>query len=93
MQASKLIILTTGQFGTNYIIFRNVKIFHIKRIITEILPQKNNLKENKESDEMFENISFVEIESSVLINYSTNMCRSDQGATILERRRPILTSL
>jgi hypothetical protein len=29
------------------------------------------LKENKESDEIFENISFVEMESSKLINYST----------------------
>jgi hypothetical protein len=29
------------------------------------------LKENKESDEIFENISFVEMDSSKLINYST----------------------
>jgi hypothetical protein len=41
------------------------------------------LKENKESDGVFVNISFVEMESSKLINYSTNMCWSDEG-TMLE---------
>jgi len=37
------------------------------------------VNENKESDRIFENISFVEMESSKLINYLTNMCWSDQG--------------
>ncbi len=32
------------------------------------------VNENKESDRIFENISFVEMESSKLINYLTNMC-------------------
>jgi hypothetical protein len=32
------------------------------------------MNENKKSDKFFENISFVEMESSKLINYSTNMC-------------------
>jgi len=36
------------------------------------------LKENKESDEIFRNISFIKMESSKSINYSTNMCPSDQ---------------
>jgi hypothetical protein len=46
-------------YGTNYIIFRNVEIFKRKKI---------NLKENKESDGTFGNISFVEMESSNLLN-------------------------
>jgi hypothetical protein len=33
--------------------------------------KKKFLKENKKSDRIFENISFVEIESSKLINYLT----------------------
>jgi len=37
---------------------------------------------NKKSDRIFENISFVEMESSKLINYLTNMCWSDQGTTL-----------
>jgi hypothetical protein len=41
------------------------------------------LEENKESDGIFVNISFVEMESSKLTNYSTNMCWSDEG-TMLE---------
>jgi hypothetical protein len=34
---------------------------------------KNYLKENENSDEIFENISIVEMESSKSINFSTNM--------------------
>jgi hypothetical protein len=37
---------------------------------------KKILKENKESDAIVENVSFVEMASSELINYSTNMCHS-----------------
>ncbi len=58
------------QFDTNYIIFKNV----------EILFQNFFAFENKiKFDEIFENISFVKMESSKIIIYSTNMCRSYQG--------------
>jgi hypothetical protein len=33
-----------------------------------------SLKKISESDEIFEKMSFVEMESSKLINYLTNMC-------------------
>jgi anaerobic ribonucleoside-triphosphate reductase len=36
------------------------------------------LKENKEWDEIFRNMSIIKMESSKSINYSTNMCPSDQ---------------
>ncbi len=46
---------TLGQFHTNHIIFRNVDIFK-KNLFT----RKNKIpKENKSSDEIFENISLV----------------------------------
>jgi hypothetical protein len=50
---------------------------------------KNNffteiILENKESNEIFEDILGVKMESSKLINYSTNMCQSGQGITILD---------
>jgi hypothetical protein len=35
--------------------------------------------ENKKYDGMFENLSFVEMESSKLIIYLTNMCSNGQG--------------
>jgi hypothetical protein len=57
----------------------NVKIFKIYFLIFF----KKILKENIESDGIFENISFVEMESSKLINYLTNMCPSDLGTIIL----------
>jgi hypothetical protein len=40
----------------------------------KIFPKKKILKENKESDEIFENISFVEMEFSKLVMFLTNMC-------------------
>jgi hypothetical protein len=40
--------------------------------------------ENKESNEIFEDILGVKMESSKLFNYSTNMCQSSQGTTILD---------
>jgi hypothetical protein len=43
-----------------------------------------NILENKESNEVFEDILVVKMESSKLINYSTNMCQSGQGTTILD---------
>jgi len=46
--------------------------------------EKNFLKENKGSDGIFENISFVEMESSKLINYSASMCWTGEGTMILE---------
>jgi hypothetical protein len=51
-----------GWFETNYIIFLNVEIFKKKK--SEIF----TLKKIKESDGIFEKISFVEMESSKLIN-------------------------
>jgi hypothetical protein len=55
---------TWGQFNSNYIIFRKMLKF-----------SKKLLKEKKrESNEIFENISFVKIESSKLLNYLTNKC-------------------
>ncbi len=44
-------------------------------------------------DGIFENISFVKIESSKLINYSTNMCRSGQGTTVVVRPRKVVNKL
>jgi hypothetical protein len=41
------------------------------------------VKENKESNGTFDNISFVEMESLKWIKYSTNMGRSDKGTTIV----------
>jgi hypothetical protein len=50
-----------GQFDTNYIIFRNVKIL---TIFIYLFQERSFFeKENKEFDELFEKISFVEIES------------------------------
>ncbi len=40
-------------------------------------------KENKESNGKFDDISFVEMESSKWINYLTNMGQSDKGTTIV----------
>jgi hypothetical protein len=40
------------------------------------------LKENKKLDGIFEDISFARMESSKLIDYSTNMCWSDQGTLV-----------
>lgn len=38
------------------------------------------MKENKESDKIFRNISDVEMEfSKLIIMYQTNMCESGQG--------------
>jgi hypothetical protein len=37
----------------------------------------------KKTDGIFENISFVEMESSKLINYSTSMCWSRQDITVI----------
>jgi hypothetical protein len=54
------------QFDTNYITFKNVEIS--LQIFSFLL------KENKEIDGIFENISFVKMESSKIIIYSTNMC-------------------
>jgi hypothetical protein len=48
-------------------------------------PKKSKLfvlKENSKFDEIFENISFVKMDSSKSINYLTNMCLSGQGTTI-----------
>jgi len=61
-----------GRFDTDYIFLRNVD--NSEKII---------LNENKEFDKIFENISFTEIKSSILINYSTNMCQIDQGIMVL----------
>jgi hypothetical protein len=47
-----------GQFDTDYIIFRNVDNF-----------EKIILKENKEFDRIFENISFTRMKSSNLTRY------------------------
>jgi endonuclease III len=66
-----------GQFDTDYIIFRNVSTF-----------EKIILKENKEFDRIFENISFIEMKSSNLINYSRNMCQIDQGTRVLSMAHP-----
>lgn len=41
------------------------------------------VKETKKSNGIFEDISFIEMESSKWINYSTNMGRSDKGTTIV----------
>ncbi len=65
-----------GQFDTNYIFSRNVKIF--KKRNSEIF----FLKENKGSDEIFEKIPLVKMESSKLINYPPNMCRIGQDRTM-----------
>ncbi len=46
------------------------------------------LKENKEFDKIFENISFTEMKSSILINYSANMCQIDQGTMVLGMAHP-----
>ncbi len=46
--------------------------------------QKNNLKENKESDETFWHISYVKVEYSKSINNLINMCQSDQGTIIFD---------
>jgi hypothetical protein len=49
----------------------------------EIFKKKKTLNENKGSDETFQNMSFVKMESSTLINYSTNKCQSGQGIMVL----------
>ncbi len=66
-----------GRFDTDYIIFR--KVDNSEKII---------LKENKKFDRIFENISFTEMKSSNLINYSTNMCQIDQGTMVLVIAHP-----
>ncbi len=48
------------------------------------------LKENKECDGICRNISFLKMEVSKLIDYSTNMCWSDHG-TIIMKFRPCVT--
>jgi hypothetical protein len=65
-----------GQFNTNYIIFRNIEIFK-ERFFSEI--------KIKKYDEIFGNISFVILEYSKLINYSTNVCPNDQGTTTINK--------
>jgi hypothetical protein len=60
-----------------YIIFRNVEIFRKKKI------RNIFLKEKKESDRIFENISYIKMESSKLIDYLTNMCRTEQGTMVV----------
>jgi len=60
------------KFHANYIIFRNVEIFNKKKI----------LKETKKFHGIFGHISFVEIESSKVINYLTNMCWTGQGIVV-----------
>jgi hypothetical protein len=42
------------------------------------------MKENKQSDGIFENILFLKMKSSKLINYWENMCESGQGTTMVE---------
>jgi hypothetical protein len=60
-----------GQFDTNFIIFKNVEI--LTKVFFFFFWRKSFFeKENKGSYELFENISFVEIEPSGLINYLTN---------------------
>jgi len=63
-----------------------LKFAHTKKIQTFFL-----LKKNKESNEIFRNISFIKIESSKSINYATNMRPSDQvgpeGFLILNNMR------
>jgi hypothetical protein len=61
-----------GHFDTDHIIFKNVD-----------KSEKIILKENKEFDKIFENVSFTEMKSSNLITYSTNMCQIDQGTMVL----------
>jgi hypothetical protein len=50
-----------------------------------LILNKKNVKEIKESDGILENITFVGMESSKLINYSTNMCGSGQGPKVVNR--------
>jgi hypothetical protein len=64
---------------TLIILFSETLIFLIKKYFSEIY----FLKENKESDKTFGNFSSVEMESSELINYLTNMCQSGQCTTIV----------
>ncbi len=68
--------------STHYIIFRNVENFK------SIFFSNNNFSEEEEKkfDGIFEKISFVKIESSKLINYSTNMCQSGQTCTKIMNR-------
>ncbi len=61
-------------FNTNYITFRSIESF--KYYFFEM---KNVCDVNYW---FFKNIVFVEMKSSKLINYSTNMCRSSQGPTV-----------
>jgi len=65
-----------GQFNTNYIINKKCSNFQQKKSWIFFL------KGNKNYNEIFGNISFVEMESSKLINYSTNMWWSGQGALV-----------
>jgi hypothetical protein len=62
---------TRDQFDTNYNIFRNVEIFIIVLFFEKSFFSK---KKEKNLMEYFGNISFVEMESSKLIIYLTNMC-------------------
>jgi hypothetical protein len=44
---------------------------------------KNIFWKKRESDRILGNRSFVKMKSTELINYSTNMCQSGQGTTVL----------
>ncbi len=66
-----------GQIHTNYIIFRNVEIFKKQKSEINFFP-----KEKKESDTIFENISYQN--GIVKINYIfDNMCQSEQGTMVV----------
>ncbi len=51
---------------------------------------KSIIKENKEFDEIFEDISIVKMKISKLINYLTNMCQSCQGKLLQYKMRNLL---
>jgi hypothetical protein len=57
--------------GTNYIVFRNIFFYRKK----------------KESDEIFENISLIKMESLKLISYWRNMFGDGQGTMVFEKNR------
>jgi hypothetical protein len=59
-----------------------LKFLPRKQLISEMF--KFFLKENKECDGICRNISFLKMEVSKLIDYSTNMCWSDHGTIIIE---------
>ncbi len=47
-------------------------------------------KENKEFDEIFEDVLFVKMKISKLINYLTNVCQSSQGKLLQYKMRDLL---